>query len=63
MPFTYRWTKIYAVLCPAEDESEVGDEIQVESRNGASTQVVLSVTTMQDVRGRPYKALLVREVK
>jgi hypothetical protein len=60
---TYRWTKVWAVQTPMDDEVAPGDTIAVEAGNGESKQLVRSVTEMKNKSGKPYKTLLLEEVK
>jgi hypothetical protein len=59
----YRWTKPWAVRTEASDDVAVGDIITVSSHASDSQQLVLSITTMKTLGGRPYKILLLEEVK
>jgi hypothetical protein len=60
---SYRWTKVWAVQTDMEDDVAVGETVVVESNGGDSKQVVLSVTQMFNKSGKPYKTLLLRELK
>lgn len=60
---SYRWRKTYVVETDMEDDVEVGNEIEVDSQGGGSTQRVLSVTVKKNQSGKEYKVLLVEEVK
>lgn len=61
--YNYNWTKVYAVQTHANNEVKEGDIIVVDDKNGGSAQEVVSVTTMLNRSGKPYKTLLLKERK
>ena len=63
MPKSYSWKKIWAVQTSKDDEVKVGDLIEVGANGGASQQNVVSVTTMLNRKGEPYKVLLLHEAQ
>lgn len=58
----YRWTKMYAIQTDNDDTVQPGDHVFVESVDGGSNQLVLSVTTKKTKSGKEYKVLLVEAI-
>jgi len=57
----YSWKKVWAVQTSNDDESQVGEEITVGGQT-RSRQRIVSVTTMKNRQGKPYKVFLTEEV-
>jgi len=58
----YTWKKVWAIQTNNEDEVKVDDVVEVTGGTD-SKQKVVSVTTMKNRQGKPYKVLLTEEVK